>query len=102
MALQLLRTRPARLAGAIVLSGFVADIPGEADGVLMEARPPVLWSRGDADAVIPAAEVARMERWLPSHATPTIRVHRALGHGIDEPTMTEVNSFVTSLGVAPE
>ncbi len=51
MALQLLRTRPERLAGAIVLSGFVADVPGVADERLAALRPPVLWAHGDSDTV---------------------------------------------------
>ncbi|WP_062202292.1 alpha/beta hydrolase [Demequina salsinemoris] len=97
MALQLLRTRPERLAGAIVLSGFVADVPGPADERLAALRPPVLWARGDADMVIPPAEVARMERWLPTHAAATIRLHDRLGHGIDERVMGDVIAFIDSL-----
>ncbi|MDN4473284.1 alpha/beta hydrolase [Demequina zhanjiangensis] len=97
MALELLRSRPERVAGTIVLSGFVVDAPSPTDARLSEERPRVLWSRGDADPVIPPAEVARMERWLPAHASPTIRVHRGLGHGIDEQTLAEVEEFVSGL-----
>ncbi|WNM25838.1 alpha/beta hydrolase [Demequina capsici] len=99
MALQLLRTLPERIVGTVVLSGFVADVPVADDARLAEARPRVLWVRGDADAVIPPAQVARMERWLPMHASPSMRVHPGLGHGIDERVMADVVEFLEEIGV---
>lgn len=97
MALQLLRTRPARVPGAVVLSGFANTQEQPADSDLARDRPPVLWARGDADPVVPAHAITHLDDWLEGHADARRVVRPALGHGIDETVMTAVRSFIDAL-----
>jgi phospholipase/carboxylesterase len=94
MALQLLRTRPNRVAATVVLSGLVADAPHPADSTLAETRPPVFWGRGTADAVIWAEAIERTSAWLPGHSTLTERVYPGLGHGVGESELADVRAFL--------
>jgi len=99
MALQMLRTRPERVAATVVLSGFVARATQPADAVLAQSRPPVFWGRGVLDTVIWSGLVADLEAWLPAHSTPTIREYQGLGHGVRGDEMDEVRAFImTQLG----
>ncbi len=84
MALQMLRTRPERMAATVVLSGLVWDVEQPADALIAESRPPVFWGRGEADTVIWPAMIERITAWLPGHATLTERVYPGLAHGISE------------------
>lgn len=94
MALQLLRTRPERVIGPVVLSGFAAPIAQPGDDTLAQSRPPVFWGRGDADPVIPAPMVAYLEQWLAVHAHATTHVYPGLGHGITDQTMADARAFL--------
>ncbi len=96
MALQLLRTRPDRVAATVVLSGLVSDREQPADAALAESRPPVFWGRGDADDLIWDAMIERMAAWLPAHATLTARVYPGLGHSISEEEMRDVRDFLAT------
>ncbi len=97
MALQLLRTRPERIAATVVLSGLLAAGAGPADDALIESRPPVFWGRGDADAVIWPEAVAQLSAWLSEHSTLTARVYAGLAHGVDGEEMDDVKAFLTAL-----
>jgi phospholipase/carboxylesterase len=97
MATQLLRTRPERVAAAVVLGGFVLGAPQPADAALARTRPPVFWGRGELDAVITAAAVARTREWLPTHATLTERTYPGLAHGINAAEAADVASFVAGV-----
>ncbi len=96
MALQMLRTRPERLAATVVLSGLVSDAEQPADALIAESRPPVFWGRGEADTVIWPAMIERMTAWLPGHATLTERVYPGLAHGISEQEMRDAREFLRS------
>ncbi len=96
MALQLLRTRPERIATTVVLSGLLAAGAGQADDVLAESRPPVFWGRGDADSVIWPEAIAELSAWLPEHSTLTARVYAGLAHGVNGEEMGEVRTFLTA------
>ena len=102
MALQLLRSRPERIAATVVLSGLVADGTDHADAGLAARRPPVFWGRGDADQVIWPAAIERTAAWLPNHADATIRVYRGLAHGVNEEEMTDVKAFLDATLGAPD
>jgi phospholipase/carboxylesterase len=111
MALQLLRTRPERIAATVVLSGLIAaggqeagapppnDASSPNEAILAESRPRVFWGRGDADSVIWPAAIERLASWLPEHATATIRVYPELAHSVNEDEMNDVRAFLaTALG----
>nr|WP_272902434.1 alpha/beta fold hydrolase [Brevibacterium daeguense] len=94
MASQLLRTRPDRVAGTAVLSGFVLQHPQPADAELEDLRPQVFWGRGDADRVISPAAVQRTAAWLPAHSTLTSRVYPGLAHGISAEEAGDLAAFL--------
>jgi phospholipase/carboxylesterase len=100
MALQLLRTRPERIAATVVLSGLIAPGAGPVDPapfndvMLATSRPPVFWGRGDADQVIWPAAIERLAAWLPAHADATMRVYPGLAHGVNEDEMNDVRAFL--------
>ncbi len=94
MALQLLRTRPERVATTVVLSGLVAGVPLPADALLAESRPPVFWGRGSVDTVIWPEAIERTAGWLPDHATLTARIYSGLGHGVSEEELADVREFL--------
>jgi phospholipase/carboxylesterase len=92
LAVVLAAREPDRFDRVVVLSGFVpaawADKPGP------ERLPPVLWGRGDADEVIPAAAVARTAAWLGAHADATVRRYPGLGHGVGAAELEDVAAFL--------
>jgi phospholipase/carboxylesterase len=94
MALQLLRTRPERIAATVVLSGLIAAGGHVADDALGQSRPRVFWGRGDADSVIWPAAIDRLAAWLPEHADATIRVYPGLAHSVNEDEMSDVKAFL--------
>ncbi|SEI84079.1 alpha/beta hydrolase [Demequina mangrovi] len=94
MALQLLRTRPARVLAPVVLAGFVPHEGQAADEVLAASRPAVFWGRGDADPVIWPDAIARTRGFLDSHATVEAHVYPGLGHSITEEEMEDVRTFL--------
>jgi phospholipase/carboxylesterase len=94
MALQLLRTRPERIAATVVLSGLITPGDQPADAVIAESLPPVFWGRGDADGVIWPEAIARLAAWLHDHATATIRVYPGLAHGVNGEEMDDVKAFL--------
>ncbi|WP_062133815.1 alpha/beta hydrolase [Demequina aestuarii] len=94
MALQLLRTRPERIAATVVLAGFVTDAPQPPDALLSEQRPRVFWGRGGADPVIPSDAVTHTAEFLPRHSTLTERVYSGLGHAVDHRVLDDVRSFL--------
>jgi len=100
MASQLLRTRPDRVPGAAILSGYVMAAPQPGDDVLAQTRPPVMWARGSADLVIPARAVEHAEAWLPTRSTLDAHVYPGLGHSVSEPELAHLNSFVAAIALA--
>jgi phospholipase/carboxylesterase len=96
MALQLLRTRPERIAATVVLSGLIAPGDQPAYDALATSRPPVFWGRGDADGVIWPEAIARLAEWLPAHADATIRVYPGLAHGVNGEEMDDVRAFLAA------
>src|SRR5690606_19422303 len=94
MASQLLRTRPERIPRVAVLSGYVQDHPQSGGAVLRERRPPVLWCRGEDDAVIPAVAVEYAGRWLLEHSTLEAHVYPRLGHSVNEDGLQQLHAFV--------
>ncbi len=103
MATQLLRTRPERCLGAVILSGYVQASPQTADATLAERRPQVFWGRGDADPVIPARAVSDTQAWIESHATGEVHLYPRMGHSVSDAELDHLYRWVTRLiaAVAP-
>ena len=101
MALQLLRTRPARVAAPVMLAGFGQDAACAADPALAESRPAVFWGRGDADPVVWPDALARTREYLAGHATATVRVYPGMGHSVSEEEMDDVRRFLDATLAAP-
>ncbi|MFV0634184.1 alpha/beta hydrolase [Demequina sp.] len=94
MALQLLRTRPERIAATVVLAGLVTDGPQPADARLSEHPAPVFWGRGLADQVIWPAAIERMSALLPTIADLSSHTYPGLGHGVDARMLSDVRTFL--------
>ena len=96
IALQLLRLAPERFAYALTLSGFVAGLEHPGDAALAEVKPPVFSGRGTLDGVIPPAVFSATESWLGQHTTSIVRIYEGLGHGISNPELRDLNSFISA------
>ncbi|THG29828.1 alpha/beta hydrolase [Naasia lichenicola] len=94
MASQLLRTRPERVLGTVILGGFVQGAEQPSDELLTADRPLVFWGRGANDGVIAEAAIQRTTAWLPEHSTLTERIYPGLGHGINRDELADVAAFV--------
>jgi phospholipase/carboxylesterase len=93
MALQLLQTRPDRVAAAAVLSGFLHEMPVEPIGP-NRVRPSVFWGRGDADPLVDPMRVKITEKWLQTHAAAESHVYPGLGHGIAPDETGDLSKFL--------
>jgi len=94
MATQLLRTRPERIQGTVILSGFVASgsLPG--DATLAASKPRVIYARGIEDQMIPKASISELNTWLQSNTKAITKSYPALGHSVDERVMADVALYV--------
>lgn len=94
MVTQLLRTRPERVAHAVVLSGFVLTTPQPGDAVLAQAQPPVFWGRGTADPVIPPALVSAASAWFADHVMLTEKIYPGMGHSVNDAELADVARYL--------
>jgi phospholipase/carboxylesterase len=97
MASQLLRTRPTRIEGIALLSGYVMDAPQPADDVLAQTRPRAFWGRGTADVVIPQVVGELTEAWLPEYTSLESHIYQGLGHAVSEAELADLQRFVASV-----
>lgn len=103
VALQVLRSAPERVAGVVVLSGFVAGT-GEAatadDDARLAARDPrvpVFFGHGTADPIIPPLATELTAEWLTAHTDLTERSYPGMPHGVDGEELADVRAFLTGL-----
>lgn len=94
MATQLLRTRPDRILGTVILAGFNVDAEQAADERLRFELPPVLYCYGQEDQVVSTAAVERLTDWLGSHTSARVVSYRRLGHSIDNRVLDDVFDFM--------
>lgn len=97
MATQLLRTRPDRILGTVILAGFVFDGELGADEVAFSPKPKVFYGRGLQDPMIDPQRVSKLNSWLASNARAIVKKYDGLGHSIDQRVMADVSEFVESL-----
>lgn len=96
MAVELLRTRPERIAATVVLAGLIAPTERAADAHISQSRPPVFWGRGADDTVIWPAAISRAEAFLSTHTDLSAHVYSGLAHSVDERMMTDMKTFLTT------
>jgi len=96
MATQLLRTRPERISGTVILSGFMAlgDLP--TDSQLEQAKPKVIYCRGAEDQRITKEAIATLNTWLQTKTRAITKTYPGLGHSVDERVMRDVAQYITS------
>ena len=97
MATQLLRTRSARIAGAVIVAGFVFDGLLSGDAELKQSKPKVIYCRGVEDQRIPRDAVAKLNGWLQVHTKALTRSYEGLGHSIDQRVMSDVAGYVETV-----
>lgn len=96
IASQLLRTRPERVLGAAILSGYVLPTPLATDDKLAVNRVPVFWGRGELDQVIPPHAIAATAHWLPGHSALEERVYPGMGHSVNEAELSHLQRFLAA------
>jgi phospholipase/carboxylesterase len=97
MALQLMRSAPARFDYGVQLAGFVVDDAQPGDQVLAHRRPPFFWGRGELDAVIPGQAIVRTRSWMAAHTSSQEVVYPQMGHDVAGREVTDVVSFVARM-----
>jgi len=96
MATQLLRTRPERISGTVILSGFVAVGELPTDSQLEQAKPKVIYCRGSEDHRITKEAIATLNTWLQTKTRAITKTYAGLGHSVDGRVMKDVAQYITS------
>jgi len=96
MATQLLRTRPERISGTAILSGFMAVGELPTDSQLGKAKPKVIYCRGSEDQRITKEEIASLNTWLQTKTRAITKTYAGLGHSVDGRVMKDVAQYITS------
>jgi phospholipase/carboxylesterase len=96
MATQLLRTRPERIAGTVILSGFLSVGELETDAKLQANKPKVIYCRGLEDQRITKEAIATLNIWLQTKTKAITKTYSGLGHSVDERVMLDVAQYITS------
>ena len=94
MATQLLRTRPDRISGTVILSGFMAIGELDTDSQLQEIKPKVIYCRGVEDQRISKEAIARLNTWLQLNTKAVTKTYPGLGHSVDERVMNDVADYL--------
>jgi phospholipase/carboxylesterase len=94
MVTQLLRSRPGAFVAGLVLSGFSLAGEQAGDAALAADPPPVLFARGDADAVIAPEASERTSTWLATHSRLVERVYPGMPHTVGEAERADVHAFI--------
>jgi len=94
MATQLLRTRPERIAGTVILSGFLSVGELETDTKLQANKPKVIYCRGVEDQRISKEAIARLNTWLQLNTKAVTKTYSGLGHSVDERVMNDVADYL--------
>jgi len=96
MATQLLRTRPERISGTVILSGFMAVGELPTDSELEQTKPKVIYCRGSEDQRITKEAIATLNTWLQTKTRAMTKTYAGLGHSVDERVMRDVAQYITS------
>ncbi|MEY4418431.1 MAG: hypothetical protein RIQ88_869 [Actinomycetota bacterium] len=96
MATQLLRTRPNRVMGTVILSGFILNAMQSADEELKRIKPKVIYCRGIQDPLISQESIARTNLWLQHHTKALTKAYDNLAHSVDQRVMKDVSDYITT------
>jgi phospholipase/carboxylesterase len=95
MATQLLRTRPKRIQGTVILAGFMASGELAPDSELVKSRPKVIYARGLEDQAIPKASISQLNTWLQLNTRAVTKTYAGLAHSVDSRVMEDVAVYVS-------
>lgn len=94
MATQLLRSRPERILGTVILSGFIYGGEMSADKQLETLKPKVFYARGLNDPLITPEAVAKLNTWLQKHTKAVTKTYDNLGHSVDQRVIADLAEYV--------
>ena len=97
MATQLLRTRPERILGTAILSGFIYGSELAMDKELLANKPKVIYCRGLQDPMISQEAIVRINTWLQQHTKAITKTYEGLGHSVDERVMKDVADYLATV-----
>ncbi len=97
MVSQLLRTRPSRFIGGVMLSGFISEVDLPTDSEFASTELPIFIGRGDVDPVIPMERFEFAAEWLHERSLLTEVVYNGMAHSICEPELVNVIHFLEYL-----
>jgi phospholipase/carboxylesterase len=95
MATQLLRMRPERIQGTVILAGFMASGELATDSELAKNKPKVIYARGLEDQAIPKASISQLNTWLQLNTRAVTKTYSGLGHSVDSRVMVDVADYVS-------
>ena len=95
MATQLLRMRPERIQGTVILAGFMASGELATDAELAKNKPKVIYARGLEDQAIPKASISQLNTWLQLNTRAVTKTYSGLGHSVDSRVMQDVAVYVS-------
>jgi phospholipase/carboxylesterase len=91
---QLLRSRPERFIGGVMMSGFISEVSLPSDAEFAAAELPIFIGRGDADPVVPLARFEYASDWLHECSLLTEVVYNGMAHSVCEPELVNVVHFL--------
>lgn len=94
MVSHLLRTRPSRFIGGVMLSGFIGPEPLASDPEFQVAQLPIFIGRGDQDPVIPLDRFEYASDWLHERSLLTEVVYNGMAHSVCHPEVVNVAKFL--------
>lgn len=94
MVSHLLRTRPERFIGGVMLSGFIGPDPLPTDSEFQVAQLPIFIGRGDQDPVIPVEKFEYASDWLHQRSLLTEVVYNGMAHSVCHPEVVNVGKFL--------
>ena len=94
MVSHLLRTRPERFIGGIMLSGFISPAPLPTDAEVATAQLPIFIGRGDQDEVISMDRFEQASDWLHERSLLTEVVYNGMGHSVCHPEVLNIAKFL--------
>jgi phospholipase/carboxylesterase len=97
MATQLLRTRPERILGTVILSGFIYSSELPKDKELQAFKPKVIYCRGLQDQMISQEAVVRINTWLQQHTKAITKTYEGLGHSVNDRVMKDVADYIKNI-----
>jgi len=94
MVSQLLRMRPARFVGGVMMSGFLGSPAVDTDDEFTRAQLPIFIGRGDVDPIVPLERFTETAEWLHERSLLTEVVYNGMAHAVCQPEMTNIAHFL--------